>query len=74
MSSGLFYHKSLDQSIFGSRGLASFYYCMVLCFIEITVVNANSVDPDQMLNSVVSDLDLHCLAITLFLSLHTKMG
>ena len=33
--------------------------------IEIPVVNANSVDPDQMLHSVVSALGLHCLPITL---------
>ena len=33
----------------------------VLCFIEIPVVNLNSVDPDQMLHSATSDLGLHCL-------------
>ena len=32
------------------------------------------VDPDQMLHSVVSDLGLHCLPVTLFGSLQTKMG
>ena len=30
-------------------------------FIEIPVLNANSVDPDQTPRSAVSDLDLHCL-------------
>ena len=30
------------------------------CFIEITVLNANSVDPDQTPRSTASDLGLHC--------------
>ena len=29
------------------------------------VNNANSLDPDQMLRSVASDLDLHCLSVSL---------
>ena len=32
------------------------------CFIEIPVLYANSVGPDQMPRSVASDLGLHCFA------------
>ena len=45
--------------------------CLV-CFLalpfimEIPVFNANSADPDQMPHSAASDLDLHCLLISLF--------
>ena len=38
--------------------MASFYYYHVLYKSEF---NANSVDPDQMPHSAVSDLGLHCL-------------
>ena len=34
-------------------------------FIEVPVFNANSVDPDQMPHSAVSDLDQHCLLLSL---------
>ena len=47
-SSGLFSHNSLDQSI-----SVSVYYG----FIEIPVVNANSVIPDQMLRSAGRRMD-----------------
>ena len=33
--------------------------------IEISVFNANSVDPDKMPHSVVSDLGLYCFPFTL---------
>ena len=46
---------------------------LLLCCIEIPVVNANSVDTDQMPCSAVSDLGLHCLPITLFVGLQTKI-
>ena len=36
-----------------------------VCFIEIPVFNANSVDPDQMLYSATSDLGLHYFPYTL---------
>ena len=36
-------------------------FLSLLCFIEISIFNANSVDPDQMPCSVVSDLGIHCL-------------
>ena len=60
--SGLFYLNSLDWSISNSR--VSGKFLLLLCFIEIPVVNANSVDPDQMQHSAISDLSLHCLPIT----------
>ena len=44
------------------RSLVSFL--LLLCFIEILIVNANSVDPDQMLHSAGSDLGLDCLPVT----------
>ena len=62
-SSGLFYHNSLDWSISNSR--VSGKFLLLLCFIEIPVFNANSVDCDQSPHSVVSDLGLQCLPITL---------
>ena len=36
-------------------------FSLLLCFIEIPVFNAKSVDPDQTPRSVASDLGLHCL-------------
>ena len=39
----------------------------ILCFIEISMFNANSVDPDQMPHSAASDLGLHYLLITVFI-------
>ena len=44
--------------------LVSFNYDDI-CFIDIPVFNAYSVDPNQMPHSAASDLDLHCLPITL---------
>ena len=38
---------------------------IIIMFIGIPVINANSVDPDQMLHSVASDLGLHFLLITI---------
>ena len=37
---------------------------LLLCLIEIPVFNANSIDPDQMLQSASSSLCLHCLSVT----------
>ena len=63
MPSRLFYHNSLDRSIFNSR--VSGYFLFLLCFTEIPVFNANSIDTNQMPHSVASDLGLYCLPITL---------
>ena len=35
------------------------YFSLLLCFIEIPIFNANSVDPDQTPRSAASDLCLH---------------
>ena len=40
-------------------------FLLLPCFIEITVINANSVDPDQTPRSAASDLGLHCLPVFL---------
>ena len=37
---------------------------LLLCFIEIPALNAESVDPDKMPHSAVCDLGLNCLPIT----------
>ena len=42
--------------------LVSFSYS---CYIEIPMFNANSIDPDQMLQYAASDLGLHWLPIIL---------
>ena len=39
--------------------------CIITMFIEIHVLNANSVDHDQMLRSAASGLGLHCLLMSL---------
>ena len=38
-----------------------FFLLFLSCFIEIRVLNVNSVHPDQTPRSVLSDLGLHCL-------------
>ena len=62
MPSGILY-LSLDESITNLRGVC--FVVLVSCFIEIHVLNANSVDPDLSPHSVASDLGLHCLPMSL---------
>ena len=62
MPSGLFYRNSLDQFISSLRGVRS--VLTITMFIEIPVVNTNSVDPDQTPRSAASDLGLHCLPMS----------
>ena len=62
MSSGLFYLPYLDQPISVS-GVPD-QFCLLPCFIEMPVVNANSVDLDQTPHSVAFDLGLHCLLMS----------
>ena len=58
MPSGLFYLNCLDRSISNSCD----YFLLLPCFIEIPVLNTNSVDPNQTPRSAAaSDLGLHCL-------------
>ena len=44
---------------------ASSYFILLPCSTVIPVVNANSVDPDQMPSSAVSDPGPHCLPISI---------
>ena len=64
MLGGLFYLNSLDRSIF-SRCDAELLFLSLPCFIETHAFNSNSVDPDQTPRSAASDLDLHCLPMSL---------
>ena len=59
MPSGLFYLISLDRSIF------QLIIFNIALFREIFAFYRNSVDPDQTPRSVASDLDLHCLLMSL---------
>ena len=61
MPSGLFYINFLTRSILYIWGV----WLLLLCFIAIPVVNANSVDPGQTPRSAASDLGLHCLHMSL---------
>ena len=54
MPSGLFNHNSSDRSISYKRD-----YGKCLLYVEISELNANSVDPYQTPRSVASDLGLH---------------
>ena len=71
MPSGLSYLNFLEKSISNGRGvwIVSF---ICPCFIEIPVLNANSVDPDQTPRSVASDLGLHCLLVSVLLDASHK--
>ena len=54
MPSGLFYLNYLDRSISYIRGLSA-WLSLLLCVVEISELNANSVDPDQTPCSAASD-------------------
>ena len=60
---GIVYHNFLDRPISKRRHVWSFL--VLLCFIEIPVFNANSIDPDQTPPSAASDRGLHCLPMSL---------
>ena len=59
MPNSLSYLHSSDRSISNVRGVR--YVFIITTFIEITVINANGVDPGQMPRFAASDLGLHCL-------------
>ena len=63
MPSGLFYLNSLDRFI-SYKGVSG-YFLLLPCFIGVSELNANSVDPDQTPRSAASDLGLHCLPMSL---------
>ena len=62
MPNGPFYRNSLDRSISYIRGV---WFLLLLCFVEMSELNANSVDPDQMPQNAASDLGLYCLQMSL---------
>ena len=68
----------LDWSISNSRvcGYLLSLQEMHVFLIEIPVFNANSVDPGEMMHSLVTatDLGLHCFPITLLGVSPTEMG
>ena len=67
MQSGLFYLNYLDRSISYIRGDWLVYIIIMFCRnLEISGLNANSVDPDQTPRSAASDLGLYCLPVYLF--------
>ena len=41
------------------------FFLLLSCFVDISELNANIVDPDQTPRSAASDLDLHCLLVSL---------
>ena len=58
MLGGLSYLNSLDRSISNRRDV--WVVLLFSCFVEIPILNANSIDPDQMPHSAMSDPGLHC--------------
>ena len=64
MLSRLFYSNSLYQSISNERDVW-LVFIMTMFHKKNPVINANSADPDQMLQNAVSDLGLHCLPVFL---------
>ena len=60
MPSGFFYFNSLDKFISYIRDVWLFFFIIIVMFIEISQLNANSEDSDQH-----SDLGLHCLPMSL---------
>ena len=63
MPSGFSYFNFLDRSNSSRRG--AWVVKIITIFYKISVLNANSVDPDQMPRTVASDLSLHCLQMSL---------
>ena len=57
MPGGFFCFNSLDRFIFNIRGVCLFF--VFSCFVEISALNANRIDPDQTPHSAASDLGLH---------------
>ena len=49
MPNELFYLNTLDKSFSNRKGV--WFVLLLPCFLEIPVLNANSVDPDQMSHS-----------------------
>ena len=66
MPSGFFYFNSLGKFITYIRGVWLVFFLLLLsCFIEISKLHVNSVDPHQTTRSVASDLGPNCLPMSL---------
>ena len=61
--SRFFYFNSLHDFISYIRGVWLVF--IIAMFVEISGLNADSVDPDQTSRSAASDLDLLCLPISI---------
>ena len=48
------------------------WFLLLSCFVEISELNANIVDHDQMPHSVTSDLGLHSLPMSLLWAARLK--
>ena len=59
MPNGLLYFHSSGRSVSGVKGVWLLF--IIIMFLEISVFDANSVDPDQTPRSAASDPGLHCL-------------
>ena len=71
MPCDLFYLNSLDRSISYYKGyLVSFL--LFSCFVEISELFANNVDPDQMPHVAASDLGINCLPKSLLCDARIK--
>ena len=70
MMSRFFYFNSLDKFISYIRGV--WLDVIIVWFIEIPEINANSVDPDQTPRSAASALGLHHLPMSLLLDAKLK--
>ena len=64
MPSGFFYFNSLDRFISYIKGVWLVFFLLFSCFVEISELNANSVDPDQTPRSAASHLSLRCLPMS----------
>ena len=62
----------LDESICHFRGVRSIL--LLLLYFWQRIMLANTVDLDQMQHHLASDLDLHCLPITLFTGFQVRLG
>ena len=63
MPSGLFYYNFGQVHFLYKRCLVIFL--LLSYYVEVSEVNANRVDTDQMLHSAASDLGLQCLPMSL---------
>ena len=70
MPSAFFYNNSLGRSLSYIRGV--WLVLLLSCYVEVSELNANSIDPDQRPRSVASDLGLHCLPMSLLLDARLK--